>query len=147
MLIDKQNQFSADTGDSPTGTGNNPSTNIIDLGVARDIGGATADNLMLLAQVTTAFTSGGSATLQVQYQGSNDASSWTTIAQTDVLALSALTAGTKFLAGELINPNTLYRYHRLNYLIGTASMTAGTIRAGFVPSLDVQASYPRGYAA
>lgn len=147
MLIDKQNQFSADTGDTPTSTGNNPSTNIIDLGVARDIGGATADNLMLLAQVTAAFTSGGSATLQVQYQGSNDASSWTTIAQTDVLALAALTAGTKFLAGELISPNTLYRYHRLNYLIGTAAMTAGTIRAGFVPSLDVQASYPRGYAA
>ena len=72
MLLDKQNQFSADTGDSPTALGSTASTNIIDLGIARDIGGAVTDQLMLLCQVATAFTSGGSATLQVQFQTAPD---------------------------------------------------------------------------
>ena len=147
MLLDKQNQFSADAGDSPTAIGSTASTNVIDLGVARDIGGATSDQLMLLAQVITAFTSGGSGTLKVQYQGSNDNATWSTLAQSDDIAVASLTAGYKFLAGELVNPNTLYRYHRLNYVIGTAVMTAGAIRAGFVPSLDVAPTYARGYTA
>ena len=72
MLLDKQNQFSADTGDNPTALGSTVSTNIIDLGIARDIGGAVTDQLMLLCQVATAFTSGGSATLQVQFQTAPD---------------------------------------------------------------------------
>jgi hypothetical protein len=101
MLIDKQNQFSADAGDSPTAVGSTASTNVIDLGVARDIGGAVTD-LMLLCQVVTAFTSGGSATLQVQYQGSNtEASGYVTLAQSDDIAVASLIAGYKFLAGEL----------------------------------------------
>lgn len=148
MLIDKQNQFSADAGDSPTAIGSTASTNVIDLGIARDIGGAVTDNLMLLAQVTTAFTSGGSATLKVQYQGSNtEGSGYVTLAQSDDIAVASLIAGYKFLAGELVNPNTLYRYHRLNFVIGTAVMTAGALRAAFVPSLDVQPTYARGYTA
>ena len=55
MLIDKQNQFSADAGDSPTSTGATASTNIIDLGIARDVGGAATDQLMLLCQVASAL--------------------------------------------------------------------------------------------
>src|SRR5437763_16516997 len=86
MLIDKQNQFSADAGDSPTAIGSTASTNIIDLGVARDIGGAVTDQLMLLCEVVTAFTSGGSATLQVQFQtapdnGSGAPGSWSILSQ------------------------------------------------------------------
>jgi len=41
---------SADAGDSPTAIGSTASTNIIDLGVARDIGGAVTDQLMLCAR-------------------------------------------------------------------------------------------------
>ena len=63
MLIDQQNQFSA--AQAVTSTGSTASTNVVDLGVARDIGGAVSDQLMLLCQVVTPFTSGGSATLQV----------------------------------------------------------------------------------
>ena len=56
MLIDKQNQFS--DAQAVTSTGSTASTNIVDLGVARDIGGAVTEQLMLLCQVVTAFTSG-----------------------------------------------------------------------------------------
>ena len=150
MLIDKQNQFSADAGDSPTSTGSTASTNIIDLGVARDIGGAVSDQLMLLCQVVTAFTSGGSATLQVQVQtapdnGSGAPGAWSTLAQSDAIPVAALAQGYKFLPGEL--PGGTQRFVRLNYVIGTASMTAGALKAALVPSLDVLATYPRAYAA
>ncbi len=38
MLLDNQNQFS--TAQAVTSTGSTPSANTIDLGVARDVGGA-----------------------------------------------------------------------------------------------------------
>jgi hypothetical protein len=150
MLIDKQNQFSADAGDSPTATGSTASTNIIDLGVARDIGGAVTEQLMLLCEVVTAFTSGGSATLQVQFQtapdnGSGAPGSWSILSQSDAIAVAALVQGYKFLPGEL--PGGTQRFIRLNYVIGTAAMTAGTLKAALVPALDVQPVYPRAYAA
>ena len=150
MLIDKQNQFSADSGDSPTTTGSTASTNIVDLGIARDIGGAVTDQLALLCEVVTAFTSGGSATLQVQFQtapdnGSGSPGAWATLAQSDAIAVASLVQGYKFLPGEL--PGGTSRYLRLNYVVGTAAMTAGALTAALVPSLDVQPSYPRGYAA
>jgi hypothetical protein len=150
MLIDKQNQFSADTGDTPSSTGSSVSTNIIDLGVARDIGGAVTDQLMLLCEVVTAFTSAGSATLQVQFQtapdnGSGAPGSWVTLAQSDAIPVASLVQGYKFLPGEL--PGPTQRFIRLNYVVGTAAMTAGTLKAALVPSLDVQPSYPRAYFA
>ncbi|MBS0539372.1 MAG: hypothetical protein JSR47_11480 [Proteobacteria bacterium] len=150
MLIDKQNQFSADAGDTPTSTGSLASTNIVDLGVARDIGGAVTDQLMLLCEVVTAFTSGGSGTLQVQVQtapdnGSGAPGAWSTLVQSDAVALAALVPGYKFLPGEL--PGGTQRFVRLNYVVGTAAMTAGALKSALVPSLDVQPVYPRGYAA
>jgi hypothetical protein len=143
MLIDQQNQSSA--AQALTSTGSTASTNVIDLGVARDIGGAVTDSLMLLCEVVTPFTSGGSATLQVQFQTSPDNSTWSTLAQSDAIPVASLGQGYKFLPNEL--PGGTSRYVRLNYVIGTAAMTAGAITAGLVPSLDVQPVYPRGYVA
>jgi len=150
MLIDKQNQFSADAGDSPTATGSTVSTNIVDLGVARDVGGAVTDQLMLLCEVVAAFASGGSATLQVQFQtapdnGAGAPGTWQILAQSDAIPVASLGQGYKFLPGEL--PGGTLRFLRLAYVIGTAVMTAGTLKAALVPSLDVQPVYPRGYAA
>ena len=150
MLIDKQNQFSADAGDSPTSTGSTASTNIVDLGVARDIGGAVTDQLMLLCEVAAAFTSGGSATLQVQFQtapdnGSGAPGTWVTLSQSDAVPVASLVQGYKFLPGEV--PGPTQRFIRLNYVVGTAAMTAGTLKSALVPSLDVQPVYPRAYVA
>jgi hypothetical protein len=152
MLIDKQNQFSADAGDSPTVIGSTDSTNIIDLGVTRDIGdGATPHNLFLLAEVTTAFTSGGSATLQVQVATAPDSSgipgAWVVLEQSAAIAVASLTQGYKFLAGGIPVSPASYRFLKLTYVIATATMTAGTIKAALVPSLDIQKSYPVGYTA
>ena len=150
MLLDKQNQFSADTGDNPTALGSTVSANIIDLGIARDIGGAVTDQLMLLCQVATAFTSGGSATLQVQFQtapdnGSGLPGAWSTLAQSDAIPVASLVQGYKFLPGEV--PGGTLRFIRLNYVIATAVMTGGVLKASLVPSLDLQPAYARAYAA
>jgi len=143
MLIDKQNQFS--DAQAVTSTGSTASTNIVDLGVARDIGGAVTEQLMLLCQVVTAFTSGGSATLQVQVQTSPDNSSWSTLAESAAIAVAALVQGYRFFENGVPGPTS--RYLRLNYVVGTAAMTAGKLDAALVPSLDIAPVYSRGYAA
>jgi hypothetical protein len=143
MLIDQQNQFSA--AQAVTATGSTPSTNTVDLGVARDISGAVSGPLYLLCEVVTPFTSGGSATLQVQVQTSPDNATWSTVDQSDAIPAAALVQGYKFLPNKLGGATS--RYVRLNYVVGTAVMTAGAVTAGLVPSLDVQPAYPRGYAA
>ena len=148
MLIDSQNQFSA--AQAVTSTGSTASTNIIDLGVARDIGAAATDHLALLCQVVTPFTSGGSATLQAQFQtapdnGSGAPGSWVTLAQSDAIPVASLVRGYRFLPGGV--PGPTQRFVRLNYVVGTAAMTAGALTAGFVPALEVTTSYARGYGA
>ena len=95
--------------------------------------------------MVTAFTSGGSATLQVTWETSSDNSSFTILAQTPAVAVASLIAGYKFLQGPMIGVTS--RYNRVGFIIGTAAMTAGALTVGFVPSLDVQASYARGYTA
>jgi hypothetical protein len=151
MLIDASNQFSANQ--SLTALGSTASTNIIDLGVARDIGDAVTNrDLFLLCQVSTTFASGGSATLQVQLQsapdnGSGQPDTWATIEQSDAIPLASLVQGYKFLAGAMASPPTPGRFLRLNYVIGTAVMTAGAITAGLVPAVDQQPAYARAYAA
>jgi hypothetical protein len=147
VIQDANNRFSA--AQPIVATGSTPSSNSIDLGVARDIGGAVTEGLKLLCQVVEAFTSNGSATLKAQYQGSNDASAWTTITQSDDVAVASLVAGYRFLQNSVpsVNSSTLYRYHRMNFVVGTAAMTAGKITAGFVPALQHSPVYGAGYLA
>jgi hypothetical protein len=159
MIIDAQNSFSATTngaitGDSPTATGSTPSTNIIDLGVQRDVGSAVTEDLQLLVEVIAAFTSGGAGTLQVQLQMAPDSGgspgTWATIYQSDVIALATLVQGYKFLEGGLLSQAVAanaaqYRFMRVNYVIGTAVMTAGTLVAALTPALQHSPSYKAGY--
>lgn len=147
MYLDAQNMFSK--AQPVIATGSTPSTNVYDAGIARDIGGAVTDDLYLLCEVVTAFTSGGSATLQAQWQGSTDNSAWTTLVQSDAIAVASLVQGYKFLQGLTISgqSGTLYRYYRLNYVVGTAVMTAGNITAAFTPSLQHSPVYSIGYQA
>jgi hypothetical protein len=143
MLIDQQNQFSA--AQAVTSTGSTASTNTVDLGVARDVGGGASGPLFLLCEVVTPFASGGLATLQVQVQTSPDNATWSILDQSDAIPVASLVQGYKFLPNKLAGPTQ--RYLRLNYVVGTTAMTAGAITAGLVPSLDVQPVYPRGYVA
>jgi hypothetical protein len=146
MLMDKNNTFS--TNYSPTAVATTFS-DTIDLGVARDIGGAVTDDLFLLCEVITAFTSGGSATLQVQLLGSTDNSSFNIMEQSDTIAVASLTQGYKFLQGRMVSAQsgTPYRYLKLGYVVGTAALTAGALTAALVPALQHAPVYAIGYTA
>src|SRR4030095_6246864 len=143
MYLDKATQFSSAY--APTAVGTTYS-DVLDLGVARDVGGAVTDMLYLLCEVVTAFTSGGSATLQVLWQGSTDNSTFVTIAQSVAVAVASLTQGYKFLPSPTISAqkSAPYRYLRLGFVIGTAAMTAGAITAGLTPSLQHSPVYSAG---
>lgn len=144
MYLDKQTLLSDDQ-DLSQAAGTYVSTNTIDLGTAGTIPHLGGTPLMdigrgnepdLLCQITETFTSGGAATLTVQLiQSANaDLSSPTILQTTPALALATLVAGYQFRLR--IPPGISARYLGVQYVIGTATTTAGTVTAGIV--LDKQ---------
>lgn len=123
----------------------------------QDIGigdGMSPPNLTCI--VGTAFTAAGAGTLQVQIQASVDAgapgytpSSWLTLVETPALSLAQLIAGAQ-IAEYTIPPRApgqaFPRFYRLNYIVATGPMTAGTIAfAGIAIGRDDVPSYPAAY--
>ena len=143
MQMDKQMQFD----DAAALTVTRASTNIVDLGVERDIG--IGYKLGIDLRVGTAFTAGGSATLQVQLQTATDAAFTTPVVlfETAAIPVASLIAGFEPARIPIISPTN--RYLRLYYTVATGPMTAGTISANTILEADRQAnrSYPSGIPA
>jgi hypothetical protein len=117
-------------------------------------GGPLASGPQLVAYVGTAFTAGGAATLQVQLQaaidnGSGGAGTWNTILQTNAYALATLIAAAKIADFSVPPgyPGVGYpRFYRLNYVVATGPMTAGTISyAGLLTGIDNIILTPANY--
>lgn len=149
MILDALLQFDAAINLAQV-VGTYASTNVIDLGVtsgipssangggARDIGIGDDPAMKLLVQVTTAFTSGGAGTLTVGIQSAIDngsgapaafSASWYT---SNTFALATLAQGARLMDMDMPRPPdgiAVPRFLRLSYVIGTATMTAGTIEA------------------
>lgn len=130
------------------------STNIIDLVNARDLGvgdqeGATPKLLIL---VGTAFAAAGAGTLEIQFQGAPDdgtgaPGTWTTYASSGALSLAQLAAGNKLFPIDVPHraPGAaLPRFYRLNYVVATGPMTAGTIHSAIVLTRQDSTQYPPG---
>jgi hypothetical protein len=108
---------------------------------ARDMGVGDSPALKMLVQVSTAFTSGGAATLQVALQGATDNGSgapntfvtwWTSPAY--ALATIAV-AGARLYDMDMPRPPAgvaVPRFLRMAYIIGGATTTAGGIVSGIV---------------
>lgn len=126
-------------------TSSRASTNMIDLGNARDMGIGNRSNLKLLCMVTTAFTSTGSGTLQVAYMGSTDASNWNTYAQSIAYAKTVLTAGARLLEIDIPRNGITDRYIAAYYTQGTAVFSAGAVTCGIVLDRQDQQYYPSGF--
>ena len=160
MILDSLLQFDASNNLAQiAGTYN--STNVLDLGGpaipvlasgqgARDIGIGDDPAMKLLVQVTTTFTSGGAGTLAVNLQGAADNGSgaplsFATWYTTPTYALATLVAGARLMDMDMPRPPDgipIPRFLRLTYVIGTATMTAGTVEALLV--LDRMDQYYTG---
>lgn len=105
----------------------------------------------IVVDIGTAMTSTNSATLNVQFQGSTDASTWTTYLETGAIAAASLTANKRiatFPWPPVPSGAALPRYVRLNYVVATGVFATGTIFAGVVetPQLNNVGLYPENFA-
>lgn len=125
------------------------STNVIDWGTARDMG--IGSDIEIDIRVGTAAAAAGAATVQFQYQTADDAAFTTnvqTVVQTDAIPKASLVAGASIpLHVDRSSPYAARRYARLNYVVATGPLTAGTFTAGIVKTIqDGQTSYASGFS-
>lgn len=140
MLMDKQNSFSENQ-TLVVGTGTTVSTNIIDLGAAGTdtLGNTPLQDIFrgnppkVFCQMTTAATSGGSATIdfRIIQSAAENLSSPDILDSTGALAVATLTAG--YRPKLALKPGQVTkRYLAIHYVVATASVTAGAVTAGLV---------------
>lgn len=109
--------------------------------------------------VTTAFSTGG-ATLQVKIQSApaiaaNLPGTWVDLYISQAFTGAQLTAGAQLIAplppvAPIKNAEALPRFYRFDYVVGTASFTAGAFTAGLLlnpPSGFVSTLYPNNFAS
>jgi len=150
MILDRLLQFSSAQNLAQV-TGTYVSDDVIDLHMAgiptlangqgaRDMGIGDDPALKLLVQVGTTFTSGGAGTLQVAIQGATDNGSgapatFSTWWLSPAYALATLNAGSRLYDMDMPRPPdgiAIPRFLRMAYIVGGATMTAGTLGAWMV---------------
>jgi len=151
MLCDAALQFS----NAQAITSTAASTNIVDFTVPNGVDmGIGEHSLRFAIYCTAAFTTGNSATLQVQVQAAPNSSgspgTYITMTETDALAASVLIINAK-IPIDLTHRATgqaLYRFIRLNYVVGTGTFSAGSITAFLVNDRDDNpvGQYASGYS-
>lgn len=130
MILDERTEFCDATALNTGAAGNYLIGDVVDLGVARDLGGDMATYLVIT--VDTAATSGGSATGQFNLVTDDNASltSPTTLVSSKAWTVATMTAGTVLMAIQLPLEGTAYeRYIGIQQVTGTAAFTAGKVNA------------------
>jgi hypothetical protein len=117
-----------------------------DLGVSEG-----KDKLKVSVSFPVAFATASGATLNIQFQGSTDSSTWTTYIESGVLAASALALGANWVFDwpRKALGAAMPKYVRLYYVLGTGTFTTGTINANVVLNADgwvgIADQYPANY--
>lgn len=148
MILDTLSEFADATS---VGTPNNTTVNVgssIDLQVARDIG--NGEPLYLVMQVTTAVTSGGSAT--VSFWLSSDSTSTlsvdgtqTTHYKSDLIAVATLVAGYQLITAVPQQMPAFERYLGFQIAEGAGqALTAGNVNAFLVRDVANWKAYAEG---
>tara|TARA_R100000656_G_C3931733_1_gene124961 strand:+ start:40 stop:471 length:432 start_codon:yes stop_codon:yes gene_type:complete len=139
MYLDAQNLFDDNAAHLTT----EASTNLIDLGAARNIG--VGEDIYFVIQVDTAFTDGSSnSTMTITLETDDNASfSSATTAQTVGTFAALAAAGTRLVAKlqpEQINE----RFLRVKYTVASGDLSTGKFTAFLTKDLQAYTSYPDG---
>ena len=140
MIHDAQNLFS----DAQALTAAAASTNLLDLGSARDLG--TGENLFVVLTVDVALTDGSSdSTVTVDLQTDDNSTFNSPTTGQTLFTIAALAAiGTKYIAR--IQPGGANeRYARLYYTPNNGNLSTGSVTAELVHDVDKFTAYPKGY--
>jgi len=130
MILDERGEFCDATALNTGAAGSYLLGDVVDLGVARDLGGDQA--LYLMVTVDTAATSGGSATGQFNLvtDDNSSLSSPTVVVSSVAWPVASMTAGKTLMAVQLPMEGTAYeRYIGIQQVTGTAAFTAGKVNA------------------
>jgi len=142
MLLDKSLELSL--AQAFTAQGTTVSTNVIDLGSARNIG--AGEDLFLYVRVDTAVTSAGSATVDIQLQTSANAD----LSSPDVLTSIGAVAKATLVANKTyklrLPAGTYKRYLGVGFVVATADLTAGKFDAWIAKNVDDTTNYASGFA-
>lgn len=142
MILDKQLMFS----EAQSITATADSANVIDLGVARDIG--VGEELYIMVKVDETFADSGSdSTVTVALVTDDNAALSSDSTVRTLVTLSALTAaGTIYYFKLPIEAGTAYeRYAALTYTVANGNLSAGKITAGIVKDIQKWKALPINY--
>lgn len=151
MILDKNLVFDGN-GTTPAAiTTSRASTNVIDLGDAREM--SIGERLFTTVIGNGLFAAAGGATLVVAVEGSVDNSAWTVYARTPELSIATLNSrvvGTQpYVIAWTLPARTpgaaRPRYLRLNYTVANGPFTAGAVHAFLNLGADQGEVYPRNY--
>jgi len=153
--------LSSTPGVGPSGvalTATRVSTNVIDLLTGRDLGAGAV--LGLHVDVLTAFTAGGAATLQIDFEvGATAGGTYYPLIYSPIIPVAQLIVGAPIFRvdvplNQVLNatagvPSTPGRFIRLNYTVVTGPFTAGALFSYLNPIIDrIQYyNYPNNYVA
>jgi hypothetical protein len=139
MMYDKLNTFGTDQAVTTTAA----STDIIDLGAARDMGNGEPLELVIL--VTQNVTAAGAATVTFALETDDNAgfSSPVVLGNSGAIGKALLTAGTEVLRVKV--PLDAERYLRTNYTVATGPLTAGTFTAFLAHDRQASRAYASGF--
>lgn len=139
MMYDKLNTFGTDQAVTTTAA----STDIIDLGAARDTGNGEPLELVIL--VTQNVTAAGAATVTFALETDDNAgfSSPVVLGNSGAIGKALLTAGTEVLRVKV--PLDAERYLRTNYTVATGPLTAGTFTAFLAHDRKASRAYASGF--
>ena len=139
MILDGQNILSnLANGDSPTAVADNASGSVIDQALPGSLftqGGGSYVGMWLIVKCLVAGVSGGGGTIQAVLQDSVDNAAWVDQQLGPVVTAANCVLG-KDLAGFRLK-ESLNRFIRVVYRIGTAVFTAGTFLSFLTPDKDV----------
>ena len=139
MMYDKLNTFGTDQAVTTTAA----STDIVDLGAARDMG--NGEPLELVIVVTQNVTAAGAATVTFALETDDNAgfSSPVVLGNSGAIGKALLTAGTEVLRVKV--PLDAERYLRTNYTVATGPLTAGTFTAFLAHDRQASRAYASGF--